>query len=489
MVEVLANTDMLIKMLANGIVPRLPEVQFDDRLRSQHPDFKPVSGEQNDIVPVEYDCDEEVQCIAIDDEDHLYITDDYIPTHNTSNIVFLKSTDDSMLDTLQKMSGTRHVVRKDGKTVTRDVKAMFKMQANEGKVSITMSNKEEPVISYNDMAFISERNSIVFRAGDSPIWNRNETILPMSWRLFKNTIKQPGKDYTLMTVPTLSTAMDFDVRKNQPNFAKMLEKRMEQAYISEDAQQKYRDAYGYDDYAIEQLDPDTYSDEIMDLIYSTLQPQEVKDAIAAEGADRKDDIPDDDEYEEMFDYIFGNQSNKGSKFTVEQDIYNEFEHVEDNKEQLEATQEQEMKQKANSLLRYAGKQISRDMLVSPTGYSHGLDEAIIRVYKDIFHAMEKDKEYFTVVDGCLCSVDGKVYIRNDMAADDREALNAAAQAEDKRVFADEDISAEDIKSIGSYSVTNEFLKFLVSFPGAWPFANGEFEARMKAEMKDGADYQ
>ena len=75
-----------------------------------------------------------------------------------------------------------------------------------------MTTKEEPVIGYNDMAYISERNSIVFRAGDSPIWNRNATILPMSWRLFKNTIIQPGKDYSLQTIPTLSTAMDFDVR-------------------------------------------------------------------------------------------------------------------------------------------------------------------------------------------------------------------------------------------------------------------------------------
>ena len=109
------------------------------------------------------------------------------------------------------------------------MQALLKMTQNEGKASYTMTTKEEPVIAYNDMAFISERNSIVFRAGDSPIWNRNETILPMSWRLFKNTIIHPGKDYSLQTIPTLSTAMDFDVRKNQPNFLRCLRKRMEQA--------------------------------------------------------------------------------------------------------------------------------------------------------------------------------------------------------------------------------------------------------------------
>ena len=101
-----------------------------------------------------------------------------------------------------------------------------------------MTTKEENVISYNDMAFISPRNSIVFRAGDAPIWNRNQMVLPMSWRLFKDTIVHPGHDYTLQTIPTLSTAMEFDVRKNQPNFYKMLDKRMEQAYKSKAAQDK-----------------------------------------------------------------------------------------------------------------------------------------------------------------------------------------------------------------------------------------------------------
>ena len=187
---------------------------------------------------------------------------DKIVQGNTSNIVFLKSTDDSMLDTLQKMSGTTHRTYIDSKTITRDTKAMLEMSANEGKVSYTMTTKEEPVIGYNDMAYISERNAIVFRAGDSPIWNRNATILPMSWRLFKNTIIQPGKDYSLQTIPTLSTAMDFDVRKNQPNFAKMLEKRMKQAEVAKTATKAYQEAYGYSDYQVEQLDPDNYADEI-----------------------------------------------------------------------------------------------------------------------------------------------------------------------------------------------------------------------------------
>ena len=194
---------------------------------------------------------------------------DKIVQGNTSNIVFLKSTDDSMLDTLQKMSGTTHRSYIDSKTITTDKQRLF-MQ-NESKLSYTMTTKEVPVISYNDMAFIAERNSIVFRAGDAPVWNRNQTILPMSWRLFSNTIVHAGHEYSLQTIPTLSSALDFDVRKNQPDFSKMLNKRMEQAYVSQKAKDAYKNAYGYSDYEIEQLDPDNYADDIMSVVNEYLR--------------------------------------------------------------------------------------------------------------------------------------------------------------------------------------------------------------------------
>ena len=207
---------------------------------------------------------------------------DKIVQGNTSNIVFLKSTDDSMLDTLEKMSGKTHRVFKDSKTVTRDMEKIWLQ--NEGKASYTMTTREMPVISYNDMAFISERNSIVFRAGDSPVWNRNETILPMSWRLFKNTIVDPGHDYSLQTIPTLSSALDFDVRSNQPDFEAMLYKRMHQAWASEKAQTWYAKAYGYTNedgdinaYDIERLDPDAWSDEVMEIINQYMADQKAQE--------------------------------------------------------------------------------------------------------------------------------------------------------------------------------------------------------------------
>jgi hypothetical protein len=61
---------------------------------------------------------------------------DKIVQGNTSNIVFLKSTDDAMLDTLQKMSGVTHKTYRDSKTITRDMQKL--MMQNEGKASYTV---------------------------------------------------------------------------------------------------------------------------------------------------------------------------------------------------------------------------------------------------------------------------------------------------------------------------------------------------------------
>ena len=113
-------------------------------------------------------------------------------------------------------------------------------------------------------------NSIVFRAGDAPVWNRNETILPMSWRLFKDTIKKPGKEFSLQTIPTLSSAKDFDIRQNQPNFERMVEKRMQQAIDSISAIEDYKRGYNIsNDDELSRLDPDVLSEDIMSIVFSS----------------------------------------------------------------------------------------------------------------------------------------------------------------------------------------------------------------------------
>lgn len=374
---------------------------------------------------------------------------------NTSNIVFLKSTDDAMIDTLSKMSGITHITTVDGKTVTRDLERIA--MKNEGKISYNVTTKERAVITYNDFAFISERNSIVLRAGDSPIWNRNETILPMSWRLFKDTIVQPGKDYSLQTIPTLSSAVEFDVRKNQPDFAKMLNKRMAQAFKAAEAKELYQTVYDYSDYDIEQLDPDNYADDIMDMINRALNDVTV----------------DDDGIEHMSDEELAWADQYDAD---EGDWYGS---AEVNKEQLDATAKQEAKVQMAEVKLYAGKLLSKADLVSAAGEpTHYFDKEIINAYIEVGGAMRRDAAYFTSRNGSLYSEDGKTpYI---IKADDSEtlaALREASKSEESNVYAEEDLgNAKQLNN--SYTVTNYFYQFLVSLD-SWKFANNEFERVMK----------
>ena len=399
------------------------------------------------VVKVTYLRDDEVQCISVADESHMYITDDYIPTHNTSNIVFLKSTDDSMLDTLQKMSGTTHRSYTDSKTITRDKQRIF-MQ-NESKVSYTMTTKEVPVISYNDMAFISPSNSIIFRAGDPPIWNRNETVLPMSWRLFTNTIVHAGHDYSLQTIPTLSSALDFDVRKNQPDFTQMLNKRMEQAIIAVKAKTAYQEAYMYTDYQISQLDPDVYSDEIMSIINAYLRK---KNEEVNEDADD-------------FDY-----NNPDADWIRD---------IEANKEVEVARIEAEKRQAENDRKKFAQGTLSPGAFVSVAGQAnHNMDKDIIAVYVDTIGGFKRDTQNFMVRNNSLYSADGQIlYIESVSNSEDLKNLNQAAQDENSKVY-----SEGKIEQHQSYVVTDAFLKFLAT-RDRWDFADGRFEIGMYNKMK------
>ena len=364
---------------------------------------------------------------------------------NTSNIVFLKSTDDSMLDTLEKMSGKTHIARKNSKTVTRDMEKL--MLQNEGKVSYTMQLQEEPVIKYNDMAFIPERNSIVFRAGDSPIWNRNETILPMSWRLFKNTIVHPGHEYSLQTIPTLSSVLDFDVRQNQPDFGKMLDKRMAQACLSEKVQAAYQDAYEYSDYEISRLDIDVYAQEIME----NINLQRAKEAAKAS---------DEEDIDEILAMTSGNF----------------YENAEDNsEEQQQAIREAEEKFNISTELKFARGTLSPSNLIGLGGFiNHAMDKIFISAYIECRGDMEQDSECFSVIDGNLCSRDGTVYIRHLNETEALERLNEEAKKKDSNVFSEGDITEAELNKFGSYEVTGAFYKFLADCD-RWSFARGRFD--------------
>lgn len=357
-----------------------------------------------------------------------------------------------MLDTLQKMSGTTHKAFINGKTITRDIEKLF--LKNEGKATYNMQVQEIPVISYNDMAFISERNSIVFRAGDSPVWNRNETILPMSWRLFSNTITQPGKEYSLQTVPTLSSALEFDVRKNQPDFVKMWEKRKMQAKVAGECREAYMNAYGFSDYDMEQLDPDIAADEVMEVINSYIRQ--------LNGVEEDDDSLD----------FFGD----------DEEFWN---HMEENTEQIDIVESMKKEQSVRDEKRFAGGYLAPSDLVPSGGrVDHSLDSTISQAFDEVKAYFWRDLRNFKPNEGDdkLYGVNGQLYISPVDNATDLDELNAAGQDAGSNVYAEGPVQNNEVRP--SYKIEDAFIKFLAS-AGSWnDFADGRFESEMQRIFSD-----
>lgn len=376
---------------------------------------------------------------------------DKIIQGNTENIVFLKSTDDSMIDTLVKMSGTTHEARVDQKTITRDNERM--LNKNEGKISYTMSTKERPVIQFNDFMFIEVRNSIVIKAGGSPLWNRNETAYPMSWRLFKDTIKLPGKDFTLQTIPTNSTAKDFDVRKNQPDFFAMLDQRKAQAKLADGTRKTYLSSYNLTETEFLRLDQNVVADDIMHAINATMfgithrtgtDDRETSD-------EDKANMPEMDEFGSIISTRTAGEDN--TELTREAAISQNL---------LENQQKK----------RYAGGYISREDLVSQSG-------AVIRQLDTVLaDAYAASKTWFDSIDyrvtptGELVSANGELYVRTSTGANQSDvgALDNAETDPDTRVYSDGESSGETF-----YEVTDAFIKHLAGLDSWDNLAENRFE--------------
>lgn len=482
--------------LQNIRLPELCPFSLDYKVARWTPDRSgAICGELsaanygNVVTSVEYVGMEEMQCIKVADSRHLYLTDDYIATHNTANIVFLKSTDDQMIDTLSKMSGKTHRVVTNSKTITTDESQV--MMRTDAKVSKTMTSEEVPVISYNDMAYIPKCNSMVFRAGTSAIWNRNETVLPMSWNLYKDTIINPGHEYSLKTIPSLSTAKDFDVKRNQPDFDAMLERRVAQAIAAPKATEAYQTLFGLSDADMARnVGDDNFADAIMRLVDSLVDgidaaqdagdPDMVQSPDAAGGMDNWD--PDDD-YDDGAG-LNADGSLKTSKAQGKSAAQNTasklLEGAQENTEVERQTQMTQAQAQDWERPRYCGGRLSRADLCSISGApTHQLDEVLSAAIEDAKAPMQRDKHNFRY-DAAL----GTFYVRDEqgrmdalalrmmgaMSAEQRASIQAAAKDPASRTFGE-----PDDMPYAQWQISDVFYRWLVSLDSWSGIAEGKFE--------------
>jgi hypothetical protein len=143
-------------------------------------------------------------------------------------------------------------------------------------------------------------------------------------------------------------------------------------------------------------------------------------------------------------------------------------------------------------MRYAGKLISRDMLVhfsSDPARPHAgalegpLDAQIIEAYKSVRPALEQDSAHFSVgADGSLCNADGsRVYVSRQDESEAMRRLQQASENETERVFAED---PEHLADLHGFRVHGAFYEFLAEQESWLDLARGEFDRAMANMMRD-----
>jgi hypothetical protein len=197
---------------------------------------------------------------------------------NTANLIFLKSTDAELIEKLSKMSGQRHVAYRGSKTVTKDMEDLLQFKPVEGRVSYTMALDTENVVLANDLAFLPDRDWVVLRDGQYPVWNRDETIMPMAHRLLANQPPVGVPRFAFQNLPSLSNAGSYDPRQDTPNFEAALRRVHAQALVAKTSTAEYRRAANLGEDQVRLLDPDFYAEQVMGLIQQNAAGFEPLDA-------------------------------------------------------------------------------------------------------------------------------------------------------------------------------------------------------------------
>ena len=381
---------------------------------------------------------------------------------NSNNLVFLKSNDVTMIDELVSVAGKTHVERVNSMTVSENLQA--RVQKTDGRVSKTKSVLEEDVLPRNAFLYIKRFEAIVMRAGENPIYNYGSSALPPVFALQKDAIQEPGVTYSLQTIPTMSSVLEFDPEKNQPNFYAMLEKRLAQARLVASMEKKYRGAYGYSQHDIDIMDSDVYAREIMDAVNDELYSMELNYRMQQE-------LEDEDEFM---------MPDGSSRMFADMAVARE-ESILQNKEYDEATAKAEAQLVPNYReLIYAGGTISRELLVSPHGKAvrtgASLDAVFIEaVLKTKSQFMSDNKFRWDDEKQILSSSTGMRYISYDSSI---EKLEKAGKDPNSKVLLED---AEGT-ALEGYRVEPEFYEYLAKLDSWESIANGAFDKTVRDIM-------
>lgn len=256
------------------------------------------------------------------------------------------------------------------------------------------------------------------------------------------------------------------VRKNQPDFVEMVYNRMNEAKEVDDAIENYKRIYNYTDYDIEQLDPDLYARDIMNMVNAEILKNKNID----------------DQYSELEDKMGQNEeANKLRDKSIE------------NKEVTDVVESNAVEKANWEMNRYADGYLSRNDLVQFGSHQVNpqFETHIVESFIENFGFFQQDSQNFMQKGDDFYSADGSVlYLKKMDEKKLKEYFNEQAKDPNSRVFA-ESIDEEGIEGIRSdcditnnYIVTTHFYKFLVSLDSWKDIADGHFEETFSAILHE-----
>ena len=156
--------------------------------------------------------------------------------------------------------------------------------------------------------------------------------------------------------------------------------------------------------------------------------------------------------------------------------------VVDNEEQRIEIEKSQAEKDEHELTRYAKGLLSRDNLIdiSGTSVNHQYDGAIVFAYHQNIHGMHNEIAHFKPgPDNGLLSRDGKTpYIVHEDNTEFKRKLEDGIADENSRTFSEDRKVSDDI--VGSFVVTDEFIKYMCSLDSWNDICNGKFNNSIAA---------
>lgn len=391
---------------------------------------------------------------------------DKILQGNTGNIIYLKSTDDSLLSVLQSISGIKHNAYTDSKTVTWDPKKVI--NSVDSKVSETTSVKEMPVIKKNDMLLIPYANSIVFGHG-YPIWNRNQLSMPFAYALLKNQLHDlhAKEKLTLNTIPSNNNTMDFDLLGNQPNFIKMVQKRVEQARLVPKMMYRYRKVHGKNGHMLSdddmaKLNQDEVAKEIMYEVNKELRKKHetVKNNIKKSNA-IKNNTSSSLSHNIQAMAAMSDESDD----EVDADLEAAFNDYQENTDFTQSRAEEDNKEKFAKAGVYAGGKVSKYDVIQGN-----VDDEIVKAIYELRSAIKGNGDAVLHMDedNNIVSADGTLFVKNN--SQDEQELEEKLNTQE---IAGQRPDSGDATSM--YEIQPAFREYLAGLDSWGNILQGRFE--------------